>query len=81
MTEDELIDLGFEKTIIPVEESGAEKDYWYYTLNIGDVTLMSSDNEDSGKKNWVVELFDTGPWIKDFEDLETLIRILKKYTK
>ena len=81
MTEDELIELGFEKTIIPVEESGAEKDYWYYTLYIGDVSLMSSDNEDSGRKNWAVELFDTGPRIKDFEDLETLIRILKKYTK
>jgi hypothetical protein len=81
MTEDELIELGFEKTIIPVEESGAEKDYWYYTLYIGDVSLMSTDNEDSGRKSWSVEIFDTGTWIKDFEDLDTLIRILKKYTK
>lgn len=81
MTEDELIELGFEKTIIPIEESGAEKDYWYYTLYIGDVSLMSTDNEDSGRKNWSVEIFDTGTWIKDFEDLDTLVRILKKYTK
>lgn len=81
MTENELVELGFEKVLVPVEESGAKNDFWYYNLDIGELSFISGDNEDSGTKMWMVQIFDNGPWISKFEDLEALITIIKKYTK
>jgi hypothetical protein len=50
MKEKDLIELGFELNTIPMEESGCDFDYYYYTKNFGDkdypfcLISNSSDN-------------------------------------
>lgn len=81
MTEQTLIDLGFERTDVSAEESGDEA-FYYYTLDIGDICLISNDEAAAEKVGWEVELFDyTTMTIKGAGDLEDLIRILKSNTK
>lgn len=80
MTEQTLVDLGFERVDVPVEESG-DKPFHYYTLDIGDICLISNDNEDAEERGWGVELFDfPSMTIKGAGDVEELIKILKNNT-
>lgn len=81
MTEQELIDSGFIKNYIPVEESGDRTDYWYYTYDLSDnITLISSDSE-SSKENWSVMLFEDDIEVTDINDIRNLIDIFGKYKK
>jgi hypothetical protein len=82
MTEQEIIELGFEQNYITTEESGCENDYWYYTYDIGDMCLITSSNDESGKKLWTVTFFDYNDIVfKDAEPVRDLIAILEKYCK
>jgi hypothetical protein len=82
MREEELIEEGFEKIIVSIEESGDKTDYYFYNLNLNqDVVLTSSTNEDSAIKNWIVYLNNNNIVIKNIEDVQTLIAIVKKCTK
>jgi hypothetical protein len=82
MREEELIEEGFQKIIVSIEESGDKTDYYFYNLNLNnDVVLTSSTNEDSAIKNWVVYLNNNNIVIKNIEDVQTLIAIVKKCTK
>ena len=57
MIEQALKDLGFERTLVPMEESGDDRDFYYYSLDIGDICLISNDDEEAGKKDgWLVYL-------------------------
>jgi hypothetical protein len=78
MTEQTFIDLGFERNDVPMVESGDDHDFYYYTLDIGDICLMSSSDDDAEKKGWSVTIFDSETCeIKGAGDLEDLVRILK----
>ena len=58
MKEQDIIDLGFERTNVSAEESG-DNPFYYYTYNITDeLCLISSDNEEAKKNGWRVEMFD-----------------------
>jgi hypothetical protein len=82
MTEQEIIELGFEQRYISKEESGDKNDYWYYTYDIGDICLITSSNDESGKKMWIVSLFDYSEVVfKDAEPVRDLIVILEKHCK
>jgi hypothetical protein len=83
MREEELIEEGFQKIIVSIEESGDKTDYYFYNLNLNeDVVLTSSTNEDSAIKNWIVYLNNNNNIvIKNIEDVQTLIAIIKKCTK
>ena len=83
MREEELIEEGFENIIVSIEESGDKTDYYFYNLNLNeDVVLTSSTNEDSAIKNWIVYLNNNNNIvIKNIEDVQTLIAIIKKCTK
>ena len=82
MTEQEIIELGFEQNYITTEESGCENDYWYYTYDIGDMCLITSSNDESGKKLWTVTFFDYNDVVfKDAEPVRDLIAILEKNCK
>jgi hypothetical protein len=82
MREEELIEEGFQKIIVSIEESGDKTDYYFYNLNLNeDVVLTSSTNEDSAIKNWIVYLNNNNIVIKNIEDVQTLIAIVKKCTK
>ena len=81
MEEQDIIDLGFEIQHETAEASGSEKDWYYYILNIGDICLISSDNEEASKEGWYVSIFDFPSCvIKNPFDLKTLISILKSNT-
>ena len=82
MIEQTLKDLGFERTLVPIEESGDDRDFYYYTLDIGDICLISNDDEEAKKDGWKVSIFDfPSIEISDYNDLAALINILESNLK
>lgn len=83
LREDELIELGFEKVEVPVEESGNEQDYYYYTHRLGQgCAFISSDSTESEKKDkWYVMEHDLGVRVDDYEDLEIFLSMFKRWKK
>ena len=79
MKEQDLIDLGFERTNVSAEESG-DKPFYYYTYDITDeLCLISSDDEEAQKNGWYAEIFDySGIKFTNVEELKTLIDIIKR---
>jgi hypothetical protein len=81
MTEDNLIELGFEKIDVPVEVSGNQFDYYYYIYKLNeDINLVSSDNTESGKRNWKVSI-DYWGTIETVEDVSIIIDLFKRIGK
>lgn len=81
MTEDDLIDLNFIKIVVPIRESGNEKDYHYYSYSLNpDISLVSTTNDDSGRKNWKVSVDYWGE-IDNVEDILILISLFKSIGK
>jgi hypothetical protein len=79
LTEQDLLDLGFEKKSETVESSGSENDWHYYTLDIGDMCLITNDNEDAEKDQWAVYIFDNLEIVfRNSEDLVQLVHLLKR---
>jgi hypothetical protein len=82
MVEQVLKDLGFERTLVPIEESGCDKDFHYYTLEIGAICLISNDNEKAIEEGWKVSIFDFPSMeITGMNELITLVTILENNTK
>jgi hypothetical protein len=78
MKEKDIIDLGFEKNIVPIEESGMDYDFYYYSLDIAQIDLLSQANDEVEDGNWKVQILESGITISDKEDLIQLIQILKR---
>ena len=56
MTEQDLIDLGFTKTIVTDEESNNGYDYYYYFLNLMEgLSLDSTDSDHTTTHGWEVK--------------------------
>jgi len=80
MTEEELIEEGFERIDVPIEESGDEEDYYYYRYSLGSgFSLYSSENTDSPKNKWSVTFEEFTDNIIDIEDVQTLLALFKKW--
>jgi len=79
MKEQDLIDLGFQRKDISVEESG-DKPYFYFTYNFTDeFCLISSDNNEAKKNGWFVEIFDYYDIkFSDKEEVKNLIEIIER---
>ena len=78
MTEQTFIDLGFERNNETAENSGTDFDWYYYTLDIGDLCLISNASDEAKEEGWWVEVFDSySVRIKGSGDLEELIKILR----
>lgn len=82
MTEEQLKELGFKK------EHGQDNvdnkpAYYYYVIDIGTLALITDCNDGLVEKNdWKVEFFeDSSIVIRDYEELKTLVEILKKNVK
>jgi hypothetical protein len=81
MTEEIFKKLGFERTDVPIEESGNDEDFYYYTLDIGDICIMSSADYEAAEKGWEAFIFDSNTMnIKGEGDLEDLVRIIRNNT-
>jgi hypothetical protein len=79
MKEQEIEDLGFEIQHETIESSGHDKDYYYYTLDIGDICLITNSNDEAVKNGWEVSIFDFESFvIKDIIDLKSLVSIIKR---
>jgi hypothetical protein len=78
MTEQTFISLGFEMNVVHPEESGLDYTFYYYTLDIGDVGLITNASDEADKDGWWCSIFDSETLkIKGVGDLEDLVRILK----
>ena len=59
MTEQDLIDLGFTKTMVTHEESNNGYDYYYYSLDLMEgLHLDSNDNDQITSNGWEVHNYD-----------------------
>jgi len=78
MKELDLIELGFERN----DDNDGYKEYYYYTLDIGDdytpFCLISKANNEGKDKEWFVEIFDyeSFRFISRYQ-LEQFITVLK----
>lgn len=81
MTEDIFKELGFERNDVSIEQSGHENDFYYYTLDIGDICLITNANDDAEKEGWWCSIFDSISFrIKGEGDLKELVKILELNT-
>jgi hypothetical protein len=79
ITEQDLLDLGFERQHEAGDTSVDVNPWYYYTLDIADVCLISNDNEDSETDGWLVYFFDdVGIRFGTTEDLVQLVHLLKR---
>ena len=82
MSEQEIIDLGFEMQHQTTESSGSDYDWYYYTLDIGDICLITNADDEAVENGWDVSIFNFQSCvIKDSKDLIDLIKIFKANTK
>tara|TARA_B110000285_G_scaffold12584_1_gene12465 strand:+ start:1763 stop:2011 length:249 start_codon:yes stop_codon:yes gene_type:complete len=78
MKENDIQYLLFEVHHETIESSGSEKDWYYYTLDIGDICLITNSNDEAVKEGWEVSIFDFPSCIiKNIEDLKSLVKIIK----
>tara|TARA_B110000503_G_scaffold36554_1_gene59792 strand:- start:1035 stop:1283 length:249 start_codon:yes stop_codon:yes gene_type:complete len=78
MKEQEIKDLGFEIQRETIESSGSDTDWYYYTLDIGDICLITNSNDEVVKDEWEVSIFDFSSCvIKNIDDLKALVSIIK----
>lgn len=76
--EQTLIDLGFTRKDTTPEKTGSARAWYYYELEIGQLSLLSCDNEDAMRFGWTVHIFDTDFCITSDSDLVELVTILQK---
>lgn len=82
MREQELIEEGFERVDIPVEESGDKTDYYYYVLKFNESFILTSDSSDEVTRDiWTVSCYDIDMCFKDIEDVQTMAALYKKCSK
>jgi hypothetical protein len=83
MKEQDLIDAGFTRRDVSKEESGNDKDFHYYVLDVVDgITLVSDSTEEIDGDNWTVDCFEVDKiLIKDVESLTNFLETLKICTQ
>ena len=83
MKEQDLIKAGFTRKEVTKEESGNDKDFHYYVLDVVDgITLVSDSTEEIDDDNWTVDCFEVDKiLIKDAENLFSFLETLKICTQ
>jgi len=80
MTEEIFEKLGFERTDVPIEESGSNP-FYYYSIDIGDICIISNADDEAAKDSWEAYIFDSLTMrVKGSGDLEDLVRIIRNNT-
>jgi len=81
MTEDIFKELGFERVDVSAEEVGDGRGFYYYSIDIGDICLMSNSDDEAEKEGWWCSIFDSMTMkIQGSGDLEDLVRIIRNNT-
>jgi len=82
MTEQELIDAGFEKLI---EENGGYEPFYYYfwePYEMSGFGLISPANDEVKDNFWKIYMFDDESIVfSDIKEIQTLIDVIKRNTK
>jgi hypothetical protein len=80
MTEEIFVDLDFIKEVVTAEMSG-DSDFYYYSLDIGDITIMSNSDDQAKENGWEAFIFDSMTLkIRGEGDLKDLVRIVRNNT-
>lgn len=78
MKEEVFIELGFEKIIVTAEQSGSPNDWYYYSLDIGNLSLLTSASDEIVGGSWYCYFVESDDFKMDNEDdLRDLVRILR----
>ena len=78
MTEQDLIDLGFEKNIETAEDSGSPNDWHYYTYDFcKGLSLITQASDQVKNGEWYVEFFEVEDDIR-FTDRDHLSSLMDK---
>ena len=77
MTEQELMNLDFEKVMVYDEESDNGYDYYYFRKQIGGSLYLAADNFNK-EKQLRVNIDDLGLVIRDINLLKELINVFSK---
>ncbi len=77
MTEQELMDLDFEKVMVYDEESDNGYDYYYFRKQVGGSLYLAADNLNK-ERELCVNIDDLGLVIKDINLLKELINVFSK---
>ena len=79
MREKDLFHLGFEKQDVTAEDVGTNNEFYYYTLDIEDLCLISNASDE---EKWKVYIFDYNGFVfTDLLELVKFIKILKSAVK
>lgn len=83
ITEQQLIDYGFTKEVVPMYESGMDYDWYYYSYTIGNLDFLSceSDIVEESNGQWTVEILEGDIVFTDFEDLKKVLDTLRIYER
>jgi hypothetical protein len=77
--EQDLIDLGFEKTLVSKHESGHEYDFYYYVYVVSKHTTLITNEDDAAKlSTWKVYIFDDEYLY--FDEIEPLTTFLTSFS-
>ena len=81
MTEEELINEGFEKVYVDKEESGNKDDYYYYAYELAIDTSIITCANDEVKDGWYAYSdIDLSGRITDIEDVRILKQLIEKWS-
>jgi len=81
MVEETFKKLGFTINNETVESSGSDTDWHYYTLDIGDICIMSNASDEVEDDSWYATIFDACSLrITDENELSKLVEILRRNT-
>lgn len=80
ITEQDLLDLGFQRNFVPICESGGKHDFAYYDLDVdsGSALISSEIGEETKNEDISIEIFNEPGFNKifDLEEVKTLMKIL-----
>ena len=77
MTEENIIELKFEKQYVSAEESGSDE-FYYYSYRIGNMDLITnSDDESKNGGLWYAEILESGVRFYNFKELKIVIELME----
>jgi len=86
MTEIDLIDLGFKRIDITVEESGSDKPFYYYINELSKENyrfcMMSNENDNTINSQWWVQFMEVPEYLyMERTQVENIINSIKMKIK
>jgi hypothetical protein len=81
MSENDLIELGFNRYDETAANSGSETDWFYYSREVGGVEFISNDSDDWERDGIEVSIMESDIRFQEFEDLNNLLGIISRNEK